>query len=74
MRVLKFIGEYTKFVDVDEQNRDEEPPQFGTQPREYEDDEEEYVAPEDDYGDPEPPVSMRKGGLKAIDDDELPFE
>ena len=70
---LKFIGECTKFVDVDEQNRDDEPPQYGTQPRVYEEDEDEYVAPEDDYQPPEPP--LRKGELKgAMEDDELPFE
>ena len=70
---LKFIGECTKFVDVDEQNRDEEPPQFGTQPQMYQDEEEEYVAPEDDYEPPQPP--MRKGELKpTMEDDELPFE
>ena len=67
---LKFIGECTKFVDVDEQNRDEEPPQYGTTPVFYDDDEE-YVAPEDDYTPPEPP--MRKGELKPLDD-EIPFE
>jgi replicative DNA helicase len=68
---LKFIGECTKFVDVDEQNRDEEPPQFGA-PAPYEDaDDEEYVAPEDDYAPPEPP--LRKGELK-ITDDEIPFD
>lgn len=73
---LKFIGEYTKFVDVDEQNREEEPPQYGTTPRGYEDDgeDEEYVAPDDDYGAPEPPASSRKGDLKKMEDDELPFE
>lgn len=70
---LKFIGEYTKFVDVDEQGRDEEPPQFGTTPARYDDDEE-YVAPDDDYGDPEPPMPPRKGGLDTVKDDELPFE
>ena len=69
---LKFIGEYTKFVDVDDQNRDEEPPQYGTTPVRYEDDDEEYVAPDDDYGAPEPPMP-RKGELKAMDD-EIPFE
>jgi replicative DNA helicase len=67
---LKFIGECTKFVDVDEQNRDEEPPQYGTTPVFYDDDEE-YVAPDDDYSPPEPP--MRKGDLKPLDD-EIPFE
>ena len=74
---LKFIGECTKFVDVDEQNREDEPPQYGTQPRSYEDeDDEEYVAPEDDYGAPEPPMPPRKAELKPVgsDDDELPFE
>lgn len=68
---LKFIGEYTKFVDVDEQNRDDEPPQFGTTPVNYDDDVE-YEAPDDDYGSPEPPAP-RKSELKAADD-ELPFE
>ena len=68
---LKFIGEYTKFVDVDEQGRDNEPPQYGTTPAYYDDDEE-YVAPDDDYGSPEPPMP-RKSELKAVDD-ELPFE
>jgi replicative DNA helicase len=69
---LKFIGEYTKFVDVDDQNRDEEPPQYGTTPARYEDDDEEYVAPDDDYGAPEPPMP-RKSELKSMDD-EIPFE
>ncbi len=72
---LKFIGECTKFVDVDEQNRDDEPPQYGTQPAVYEDEDEEYVAPEDDYMPPEPP--MRRSELKPAggdSDDELPFE
>ena len=67
---LKFIGECTKFVDVDEQNREEEPPQYSAAPTPYDDDEE-YVAPDDDYTPPEPP--MRKGELKPADD-ELPFE
>ena len=67
---LKFIGECTKFVDVDEQNRDDEPPQYGTTPAYYDDDEE-YEPPEDDYLPPEPPA--RKGELKGMDD-ELPFE
>ncbi len=74
---LKFIGEYTKFVDVDDQNREDEPPQYGTTPVQYED--EEYEAPEDEYeapddfGAPEPPPSARKGDLKGMDD-EIPFE
>ncbi len=69
---LKFIGECTKFVDVDDQNREDEPPQYGVQPRAVEDDEE-YEAPEDDYGDPTPPVSPRKGNLAPLDN-EIPFE
>ena len=73
---LKFIGECTKFIDVDDQNRDDEPPQYGTTPR-IPDDDEEYEAPDDDYanyadyGNPEPPP--RKGSLKGMDD-EIPFE
>ena len=66
---LKFIGECTKFVDVDEQNREDEPPVYTHVP--VDDDDVEYEAPEDDYYPPEPP--MRKGELKAADD-ELPFE
>ena len=67
---LKFIGECTKFVDVDEQNREDEPPEYTHVPV-VDDDDVEYEAPEDDYIPPEPP--MRKGELKATDD-ELPFE
>ena len=67
---LKFIGECTKFVDVDEQNRDEEPPEYRQATPNYDDDEE-YVAPEDDYMPPEPPV--RKSDLGKVDD-ELPFD
>ena len=68
---LKFIGECTKFVDVDEQNREDEPPTYSHEPQEYEEDDTEYVAPEDDYIPPEPP--MRKGDLKEIEDEELPY-
>ncbi len=70
---LKFIGECTKFVDVDDQNREDEPPQYGVQPRAVEEDDEEYEAPEDDYGAPEPPMP-RKGEMKGLSDDEIPFE
>ena len=69
---LKFIGEYTKFVDVDKQNMDDEPPQFFSGAQEYVSEDEEYVAPDDDYTPPEPPA--RKGDLKTASDDELPFE
>ncbi len=69
---LKFIGECTKFVDVDDQNREEEPPQYGVTPRAVlEEDDEEYEAPDDDYGAPEPP--LRKGNLKSLEED-VPFE
>ncbi len=67
---LKFIGECTKFVDVDEQNRDEEPPEYRPAEPNYDDDEE-YVAPDDDYMPPEPPV--RKSDLGKVDE-ELPFD
>ncbi|MBR2375106.1 MAG: replicative DNA helicase [Clostridia bacterium] len=67
---LKFIGECTKFVDVDEQNRDEEPPEYRPTEPNYDDDEE-YVAPDDDYMPPEPPV--RKSDLGKVDE-ELPFD
>ncbi len=70
---LKFIGECTKFVDVDDQNREDEPPQYGVTPRAVEEDDEEYEAPEDDYGMPEPPAP-RKGEMRALADDEIPFE
>ncbi len=69
---LKFLGECTKFVDVDEQNRDEEPPQFLEDRTQFYEEDEEYVAPEDDYAPPEPPV--RKGELNKLNDDELPFD
>ena len=73
---LKFIGEYTKFVDVDDQNREDEPPQFTSRAQEYVEEDEEYEAPEDDYAPPEPPVMKKErvGELKGISDDELPFD
>ena len=69
---LKFIGECTKFVDVDEQNRDDEPPEYShaAPPPSYDDDEE-FVPPEDDYIPPEP--TPRRGDLKKMDD-EIPFD
>lgn len=69
---LKFIGEYTKFVDVDEQNRDDEPPEYAHAAHSSYDDDEEYVAPEDDYTPPEAPV--RKGQPAKIADEEIPFD
>ena len=70
---MKFVGECTKFVEVDDQNKEMEPPQYSSEPIPYTDEDEEYVAPEDDYIPPEPPV--RHGDLKpAMGDDELPFD
>ena len=59
-------------MDVDDQNREDEPPVFGSHAQEYMEEDEEYEAPEDDYMPPEPP--MRSGGMKAIEDDDLPFD
>ncbi len=70
---LKFIGECTKFVDVDEQNRDDEPPSY-TQPNippSYDEDEE-YEYQDEEYTPPEPPT--RKSDLAKPNDDELPFD
>ena len=70
---MKFIGECTKFVEVDDQNKEQEPPQYTDEPIPYTGEDEEYEAPEDDYTPPAPP--MRNGDLKpAIDDDEIPFD
>lgn len=70
---LKFIGECTKFVDVDEQNRDDEPPEYSQAAPPSFDDDEEFVPPEDDgYIPPEP--TLRRSDLKKTDDDEIPFD
>ncbi len=62
---LKFIGECTKFVDVDEQNRDDEPPVFGQrQPEAFD----ENPAPS---AFPEPPPYAEEP--PADEDDEDPF-
>ena len=71
---LKFIGECTKFVDVDDQNREDEPPDFSARAQEYMEEDEEYEAPEDDYMPPEPPPMRGSKGLQSISDDEIPFE
>jgi replicative DNA helicase len=64
---LKFIGEYTKFVDVDSQGAMDEPPQYGNQKplRDFAD--EEPASAFEDDGPSEPPY----GGEM---DDEVPFE
>ncbi len=64
---LRFIGESTKFVDVDEQNRSEEPPQYGKpkQAVDYDDDEEfEYTEEQ-----PFPPMPQDGGA-----EEPLPFD
>ena len=71
---LKFIGECTKFVDVDDQNREDEPPDFSARAQEYMEEDEEYEAPEEDYMPPEPPPMRSGKGLQSISDDEIPFE
>lgn len=54
---LRFIGECTKFVDVDDQGREDEPPEFGSQKREDYDEEpsSDDAPPADPYNDEEPP-------------------
>ena len=73
---LKFIGECTKFVDVDEQNRDEEPPQYRTSTPTYQE-EQEYEYQDDGAGafmdEPIAPPA-RKSDLKSMDEEELPFD
>ncbi len=67
---LKFIGESTKFVDVDEQNRDIEPPDYSRREQpEYYDENPAYEA----FEDMAPPL-MDAPGMKGDGDDELPFD
>ena len=67
---LKFIGESTKFVDVDEQNRDEEPPDYSRRGPSFEEDNPAYEA----FEDMAPPPLMDAPGAKGDGDDELPFD
>ena len=66
---LKFIGEYTKFVDDDSQGMPEEPPQYGrpSEPRSFEDED-----PMDVFGGDNGPVEPPYGGGDG--DDEIPFD
>ena len=66
---LKFIGECTKFVDVDSQGMSDEPPSYGAPqpPRNFED-EDPMSAFNGDDGPSAPPYG---GGM---DDDEIPFD
>ncbi len=69
---LKFIGESTKFVDVDAQGREDEPPEYSRAPRNFEDEE----PAEEAFGvareAPPPPPPSDGGGEDG--DDELPFD
>ena len=67
---LKFIGESTKFVDVDAQGMDEEPPEYSRGPRNFEDEdpaEEAFGSRSGMQDGPEEPAG-------PDGDDELPFE
>lgn len=69
---LKFIGESTKFIDVDEQNRDEEPPDYSRR-REFDDGPAE--APMDAFTGNGAGTRRGNGApVDGFDDDELPFE
>ena len=63
---LKFIGESTKFVDVDEQNRDDEPPEYSRAPRAFDDE------PASEAFGASPKNGT--GEISGDGDDELPFE
>ena len=68
---LKFVGEYTKFVDVDSQGASDEPPQYGRpqQPQNFEN-EDPTSAFNGDYGDDGPSEPPYGGN----GDDEIPFD
>ncbi len=61
---LRFIGECTKFVDVEDQNMDEEPPQYVKRPRAVENAEAVF--------DETPPMEEPRYG--SGDEEELPFD
>ena len=67
---LKFVGEYTKFVDVDSQGAMDEPPQYGKpqQPQNFED--EDPTAAFGGFDDDGPSAPPYGGDM----DDEVPFE
>ena len=70
---LKFIGESTKFVDVDEQNRDDEPPQYSA-PRNYEEPTGDYE--DDGYGGADYESMYKTAAEKNLGgvEEEIPFE
>ena len=65
---LKFIGECTKFVDVDAQGREDEQPVYSRAPRDFSDEEPAAEAFSEDAPPPPPPPD------DGCDDDELPFD
>lgn len=68
---LKFRGECTKFVDIDAQNRDDEPPMPVMNPADYD-----APIPEEEsaFSDPPPEPPAPRAMQKAMsDDEELPF-
>ena len=64
---LRFIGEQTKFVDVDAQNRDDEPPVRAVDPADYDD------APSDGGEELPPPDSDVPAALRRVSEDDMPF-
>ena len=64
---LRFIGEQTKFVDVDAQNRDDEPPVRAVDPADYDD------APSDGGEELPPPDESHPAALRRVSEDDMPF-
>ncbi len=71
---LRFIGESTKFVDVDEQNRSDEPPQYAPAPR-YEEPPQNYDEAFD-YGAQDYQEMYKTAAEKnaALEEEEPPFD
>ena len=66
---LKFIGECTKFIDVDAQNRQDEPPIPMKNNGNFEEDEPQFDGEDDGFNNGAPPVAPPDGG----GNEELPF-
>ena len=64
---LRFIGEQTKLVDVDAQNRDDEPPVRAVDPADYDD------APSDGGEELPPPDESHPAALRRVSEDDMPF-
>ncbi len=65
---LRFIGEQTKFVDVDAQNRDDEPPVRGVDPADYDD-----YTPSDGGEELPPPDESHPAAMRRVGEDDMPF-